>query len=200
MSKKKIVTVVVIILALIIIIPMFAMVFLGDATNIASKNMANKAQEELVAQLSDMKNSYYTGLNQQKVTGAKVKIVVKDAKSLGATVLVSPLKLNSSTEIDGTLLEDSKGGNCPIALVEGEDGVVHTCVNYGAVLAESNYLTYDEGSKSFSNIDSAKKLPFTYEVSANEGITDSALYENTADLSDGTLVMGVPDTAFITVI
>ena len=76
---------------MIAIIAVVALMALGFAVFTISKRMANNSQNDLVNQLSDISQSLYTDLDQQIITGARLKQVVKQAATTDCAILINTL-------------------------------------------------------------------------------------------------------------
>jgi len=88
---------------MIAIIAVVALMALGFAVFTISKRMANNSQNDLVNQLSDISQSLYTDLDQQIITGARLKQVVKQASTTDCAVLINTLALSGATVNIGSL-------------------------------------------------------------------------------------------------
>ena len=88
---------------MIAIIAVVALMALGFAVFTISKRMANNSQNDLVNQLSDISQSLYTDLDQQIITGARLKQVVKQAATTDCAVLINTLALSGATVNIGSL-------------------------------------------------------------------------------------------------
>ena len=82
---------------MIAIIAVVALMALGFAVFTISKRMANNSQNDLVNQLSDISQSLYTDLDQQIITGARLKQVVKQAATTDCAILINTLALSGAT-------------------------------------------------------------------------------------------------------
>ena len=82
---------------MIAIIAVVALMALGFAVFTISKRMANNSQNDLVNQLSDISQSLYTDLDQQIITGARLKQVVKQANTTDCAILINTLALSGAT-------------------------------------------------------------------------------------------------------
>ena len=82
---------------MIAIIAVVALMALGFAVFTISKRMANSSQNDLVNQLSDISQSLYTDLDQQIITGARLKQVVKQANTTDCAILINTLSLSGAT-------------------------------------------------------------------------------------------------------
>jgi len=82
---------------MIAIIAVVALMALGFAVFTISKRMANNSQNDLVNQLSDISQSLYTDLDQQIITGARLKQVVKQASTTDCAILINTLALSGAT-------------------------------------------------------------------------------------------------------
>ena len=76
---------------MIAIIAVVALMALGFAIFTISKRMANSSQNDLVNQLDGISKSMYTDLDQQIITGARLKQVVNQAKSTDCAIIVASL-------------------------------------------------------------------------------------------------------------
>ena len=88
---------------MIAIIAVVALMALGFAVFTISKRMANNSQNDLVNQLSDISQSLYTDLDQQIITGARLKQVVKQASTTDCAILINTLALSGATVNIGSL-------------------------------------------------------------------------------------------------
>ena len=88
---------------LIAILAVTSLIALAFALFSITKGQANNKQGDLVNQLADISQSIYTDLNNQTVTGARVKQAVKQAKHMDCAILVNTLSLS------GAMLPVSKG-------------------------------------------------------------------------------------------
>ena len=88
---------------MIAIIAVVALMALGFAVFTISKRMANNSQNDLVNQLSDISQSLYTDLDQQIITGARLKQVVKQAATTDCAILINTLALSGATVNIGSL-------------------------------------------------------------------------------------------------
>jgi len=88
---------------MIAIIAVVALMALGFAVFTISKRMANNSQNDLVNQLSDISQSLYTDLDQQVITGARLKQVVKQASTTDCAILINTLALSGATVNIGSL-------------------------------------------------------------------------------------------------
>lgn len=76
---------------MIAIIAVVALMALGFAIFTISKRMANSSQNDLVNQLDSISKSMYTDLDQQIITGARLKQVVNQASTTDCAIIVSTL-------------------------------------------------------------------------------------------------------------
>jgi len=81
----------------IAIIAVVALMCLGFAVFTISKRMGNKSQNDLVNQLDGISNSMYTDLDQQVITGARLKQVIKQAATTDCAIIISTLGFNGAT-------------------------------------------------------------------------------------------------------
>lgn len=78
---------------MIAIIAVVALMALGFAIFTISKRMANSSQNDLVNQLDGISNSVFTDLDQQIITGARLKGVVNQVTTADCAILVGTLGL-----------------------------------------------------------------------------------------------------------
>lgn len=146
---------------LISIIAVVALMGIGFAIFTICKRITNSSQNDLVSQLDSISNSIYTDLDQQIVTGARLKGVVSQITTADCAVLVGTLSLfgnevslGNSVGTAGTKAEATLNGNLAMDLKDGlapmcqlNDYVVKTSlgtsiekpylVNYGSILKNS---------------------------------------------------------------
>jgi hypothetical protein len=120
---------------MIAIIAVVALMALGFAIFTISKRMANSSQNDLVNQLDGISKSMYTDLDQQLITGARLKQVVNQASStdcaiivetlgfLGAQLKVNPGYTLKSTTSDGKTSTSEVKVSSPEATLNGNVGV-----------------------------------------------------------------------------
>ena len=94
---------------MIAIIAVVALMALGFAVFTISKRMANNSQNDLVNQLSDISQSLYTDLDQQIITGARLKQVVKQAATTDCAILINTLALSGATVNIGSVKDALPG-------------------------------------------------------------------------------------------
>lgn len=146
---------------MIAIIAVVALMALGFAIFTISKRMANSSQNDLVNQLDGISNSVFTDLDQQIITGARLKGVVSQVTTADCAVLVGTLSLfgnevslGSTVGTTGTKAEATLNGNLAMDMKDGfapmcqlNDYSVKTSlstvlekpyvVNYGSILKNS---------------------------------------------------------------
>lgn len=146
---------------MIAIIAVVALMALGFAIFTISKRMANSSQNDLVNQLDGISNSVFTDLDQQIITGARLKGVVSQVTTADCAVLVGTLSLfgnevslGTSVGSTGTKAEATLNGNLAMDMKDGfapmcqlNDYSVKTSlstvletpylVNYGSILKNS---------------------------------------------------------------
>lgn len=146
---------------MIAIIAVVALMALGFAIFTISKRMANSSQNDLVNQLDGISNSVFTDLDQQIITGARLKGVVSQVTTADCAVLVGTLSLfgnevslgnvvgttgtKAEATLNGNLAMDMKDGFAPMCQLN--DYSVKTSlstilekpylVNYGSILKNS---------------------------------------------------------------
>lgn len=145
----------------IAIIAVLALMGLGFAVFTISKRLGNTSQNDLVNQLDGISNSVFTDLDQQIITGARLKGVVNQVSTYDCAVLVgtlslfgSEVSLGNAVGTEGTKAEATLNGNLAMDMKDGlvpmcqlNDYVVKTSlgtsvekpylVNYGAILKNS---------------------------------------------------------------
>lgn len=109
---------------MIAIIAVVALMALGFAVFTISKRMANNSQNDLVNQLSDISQSLYTDLDQQIITGARLKQVVKQASTTDCAILINTLALSGATVNIGSLPALAGSVNSTTGEVVGSTAVV----------------------------------------------------------------------------
>lgn len=147
----------------IAIIAVVALMGLGFAIFTISKRLGNKSQNDLVNQLEGISNSIYTDLDQEIVTGARLKQVINQVKTTDCAVLISTLgfmgaqaqlgdsvyykgsnakaeaTLNGNIAIDmmnaKTPITQIENYNCKTSLNNSIDSAL--VVNFGSVLKNS---------------------------------------------------------------
>jgi hypothetical protein len=102
---------------MIAIIAVVALMALGFAIFTISKRMANSSQNDLVNQLDGISKSMYTDLDQQVITGARLKQVVNQASTSDCAIIVSTLGLlGAQVKLQGV-------GTSPEATLNGNTGI-----------------------------------------------------------------------------
>ena len=132
---------------MIAIIAVVALMALGFAVFTISKRMANNSQNDLVNQLSDISQSLYTDLDQQIITGARLKQVVKQASTTDCAILINTLALSGATAPLGASnpFTDSVSAT---GEVKGDGDASHifkTAVSTQAAEASTNGQLYTDG-------------------------------------------------------
>jgi hypothetical protein len=148
---------------MIAIIAVVALMALGFAIFTISKRMANSSQNDLVNQLDGISKSMYTDLDQQVITGARLKQVVNQASTTDCAIIVSTLgflgaQLAANNGTNGTSTvstpEATLNGNIAIDMGKGKTPVVQLenmslstslgtkieyplAVNFGSILKNS---------------------------------------------------------------
>lgn len=89
----------------IAIIAVVALMSIGFAIFTISKRLGNESQNDLVNQLNGISNSVYTDLNQQTVTGARLKGVVNQVSTGDCAILVGTLGLFGSEVSLGSVVQ-----------------------------------------------------------------------------------------------
>jgi hypothetical protein len=132
---------------------------LGFAIFTISKRMANSSQNDLVNQLDGISKSMYTDLDQQVITGARLKQVVNQASTTDCAIIVETLgflgaqvKLQSGSTttspeatLNGNVGLDFKDGKVPVVRLAnmslntslGTTIAKPYAVNFGSVLKNS---------------------------------------------------------------
>ena len=133
---------------MIAIIAVVALMALGFAVFTISKRMANNSQNDLVNQLSDISQSLYTDLDQQIITGARLKQVVKQAATTDCAILINTLALSGATAPIGVQKAFPKSVNETTGEVTGDTtGTLEagTGSTTQAVEASTNGQLYTDG-------------------------------------------------------
>lgn len=145
----------------IAIIAVVALMALGFSIFTISKRLGNTSQNDLVNQLDGISNSIFADLDQQIITGARLKGVVNQVSTYDCAILVGTLSLfgnevslGSVVGTTGTKAEATLNGNLAMDM---KDGLVPMCqindyaiktslgttvekpylVNYGSILKNS---------------------------------------------------------------
>lgn len=164
---------------MIAIIAVVALMALGFAIFTISKRMANSSQNDLVNQLDGISNSVFTDLDQQIITGARLKGVVNQVTTADCAILVGTLGLfgneaslgaeigavnskGAEATLNGNLAMDMKDGLAPMCQLNSYSvktslGTVLNSpyvVNYGSILKNSILDTpVEEAIKSTIKLD-----------------------------------------------
>lgn len=81
----------------IAVIAVLALIALGFTLFTITKRGSNNVQDDLVNQIEDISTSLYSDLNNQTITGARVKQAIKQAKNMDCAVLVNTLSLSAAS-------------------------------------------------------------------------------------------------------
>lgn len=157
---------------MIAIIAVVALMALGFAVFTISKRMANNSQNDLVNQLSDISQSLYTDLDQQIITGARLKQVVKQAATTDCAILINTLALSGATAPLGASNPFTDSVNATTGEVKGDGTSGHVfkeAVSTQAVEASTNGQLYTDGIPASTSAPS--KVPMC--VLENYGIKTS---------------------------
>ena len=133
---------------MIAIIAVVALMALGFAVFTISKRMANNSQNDLVNQLSDISQSLYTDLDQQIITGARLKQVVKQAATTDCAILINTLALSGATAPLGASNPFTDSVDTDTGEVKGDSEKTHVFkapVSTQAVEASTNGQLYTDG-------------------------------------------------------
>lgn len=96
----------------IAIIAVVALMSIGFAVFTISKRLGNESQNDLVNQLNGISNSVYADLNQQTVTGARLKGVVNQVSTGDCAVLIGTLGLfGNEVSLGSVVKAEDKANN-----------------------------------------------------------------------------------------
>ena len=157
---------------MIAIIAVVALMALGFAVFTISKRMANNSQNDLVNQLSDISQSLYTDLDQQIITGARLKQVVKQAATTDCAILINTLALSGATAPLGASNPFTDSVNATTGEVKGDGTSGHVfkeAATGQAAEASTNGQLYTDGLPASTSAPS--KVPMC--VLENYGIKTS---------------------------
>ena len=157
---------------MIAIIAVVALMALGFAVFTISKRMANNSQNDLVNQLSDISQSLYTDLDQQIITGARLKQVVKQAATTDCAILINTLALSGATAPLGASNPFTDSVDTDTGEVKGDGTTGHVfkaAVADQAAEASTNGQLYTDGLPASTSAPS--KVPMC--VLENYGIKTS---------------------------
>ena len=161
----------------IVLIAIAVVITLGFGIFAVGKRLANSGQNDLVSQVDQISTSTFTDLDQQVITGTRLKGVINQLSSGNYAVLLNTLAMRNSY-IDGTKVTGD--------LADGIANYAQCMVNTNVPGASSRDLTDPAGDHRSSN---------TWFVNYNALLGDAAnsstlSYENTCTITDGS---SVPD-------
>lgn len=181
----------------IVLIAIAVVITLGFGIFAVGKRLANNGQNDLVSQVDQINQSTFIDLDQQVVTGTRLKGVINQLSAGNYAVLINTLALRNNQADGSTIVGDLANNIHSYSFVrtnvEGEsgkgtkitDGVIF--VNYNAVmknsaLAEGVVLNSD-GTASKGNFNPKDKLDVQ-----NTGKWDAANMKFTPELTDASVL------------
>lgn len=147
----------------IVLIAIAVVITLGFGIFAVGKRLANSGQNDLVSQVDQISTSTFTDLDQQVITGTRLKSTINQLSSGNYSVLLATTaflnaRQGENTFSGGLATEDagtyySVWTDYPSNTAKGTEIKNTTFVNYGAILGESspvgkdgNTLKFKEGS------------------------------------------------------
>lgn len=142
----------------IVLIAIAVVITLGFGIFAVGKRLANSGQNDLVSQVDQISQSTFTDLDQQIITGTRLKGVINQLSSGNYAVLLNTLALRNcyldSAKVNGDLQSSPDSykkaivnTNYPSTSSKGTDAKNTFFVNYNALLGDAdptyNKLTYD---------------------------------------------------------
>lgn len=141
----------------IVLIAIAVVITLGFGIFAVGKRLANSGQNDLVSQVDQISQSTFTDLDQQVITGTRLKGVINQLSSGNYAVLLNTLALRNcyldSAKVNGDLQSSPDSykqaivnTNYPSTSSKGTDAANTYFVNYNALLGDAasatNGLTY----------------------------------------------------------
>lgn len=141
----------------IVLIAIAVVITLGFGIFAVGKRLANSGQNDLVSQVDQISQSTFTDLDQQVITGTRLKGVINQLSSGNYAVLLNTLALRNcyldSAKVNGDLQSSPDSykqaivnTNYPSESSKGTDAANTYFVNYNALLGDAasatNGLTY----------------------------------------------------------
>lgn len=177
----------------IVLIAIAVVITLGFGIFAVGKRLANSGQNDLVAQVDQISTSTFTDLDQQVITGTRLKSTINQLSSGNYAVLLATTAFLNSREgentFSGGLATEDAGTyysvwtDYPSKTAKGTDVPNTTFVNYGAILGESSPIMKSGSTLNFKEgtIDS-NQTPNDYAIIFKDGnfIVQKELTTNSA--------------------
>mgnify|MGYP000829244639 CR=1 FL=1 len=151
----------------IVLIAIAVVITLGFGIFAVGKRLANNGQTDLVAQVDQINQSTFTDLDQQVITGTRLKGVINQLSSGNYAVLLNTLALR----------------NCYLDSAKVNGDLASATDNYANALVNTNYPS--ASSK-------ATKAKNSYFINYNALLGDAAKSGKTIKVTDGTFQNSLP--------
>lgn len=144
----------------IVLIAIAVVITLGFGIFAVGKRLANNGQNDVVSQVDQINSSTFTDLDQQVITGTRLKGVISQLSTGNYAVLINTLALrncyNDATKVSGDLVTKTASGDITFNSAY-KDAIVHsnfptttskgkncyaTFINYNALLGDATGASY----------------------------------------------------------
>lgn len=169
----------------IVLVAIAVVITLGFGIFAVGKRLANSGQNDLVAQVDQVSTSTFTDLDQQVITGTRLKSVINQLSSGNYAVLVTTTAFLNNQAGEGTLSGDLATNknpdtyftvktDYPTKSAKGTAIANTYLVNYGALLGEATAATSDGKNAQFSDTNGTIKFKDGFFTTEKELQTNAA--------------------------